>query len=74
MAFAYDSGDPDSGANALQKFPLINAAFGLNGILTICGSLNSTASIDFVLDFSANAAPPIPWVSAKAKSFSARRP
>jgi hypothetical protein len=52
-----DSGDADSGANGLQNFPVISAAFANQGNLTIYGNLNSVASKDFVLEFFANEAP-----------------
>jgi hypothetical protein len=51
-----DSGDADTGPNTLQNFPVITAAFGNNGQLTIYGTLNSTPSKDFFLEFYANPA------------------
>jgi hypothetical protein len=51
---ANDPGDSDSGANGLQNFPVITAAFGFNGNLTIYGGLSSTPSTNFVLEFFAN--------------------
>jgi hypothetical protein len=52
-----DPGDGDSGPNNLQNFPVISDAFAFNGQLTLYGSLNSTASKNFTLEFFANAAP-----------------
>jgi len=49
-----DPGDGDAGANQLQNFPVITSAFGFNGNLTIYGTLNSTASKTFTLEFFAN--------------------
>ena len=49
-----DPGDSDSGANGLQNFPVITAAFGFNGNLTIYGGLSSMPSTNFVLEFFAN--------------------
>jgi hypothetical protein len=51
-----DPGDGDTGPNLLQNFPVITSAFGFNGNLTIYGSLNSTASKTFTLEFFANQA------------------
>jgi hypothetical protein len=51
---ANDAGDADSGVNGLQNFPVLSAAFGFNGNLTTYGSLNSTASKTFTLEFFAN--------------------
>lgn len=51
-----DPGDGDAGPNDLQNFPLITAAFGFNGNLTIYGNLNSTPSKSFTLEFFANQA------------------
>jgi hypothetical protein len=53
---ANDAGDPDTGVNGLQNFPVLSAAFGFNGNLTIYGSLNSTASKTFTLEFFASQA------------------
>jgi hypothetical protein len=51
-----DAGDGDTGANQLQNFPVLSAAFGFNGDLTIYGTLNSVASKTFTLEFFANQA------------------
>jgi len=51
-----DAGDADTGANGLQNFPVISAAFGFNGKPTIYGTLQSVASKDFILEFFANQA------------------
>jgi Right handed beta helix region len=49
-----DAGDADTGSNGLQNFPVINAAFGFNGSLTMYGTFQSVASKDFILEFFAN--------------------
>lgn len=51
-----DPGDGDTGANGLQNFPVLDAAFGFNGNLTIYGHFNSVPSKDFTLEFYANQA------------------
>jgi hypothetical protein len=51
-----DPADGDTGANQLQNFPVLTAAFGFNGNLTIYGTLNSTPSRTFTLEFFANQA------------------
>jgi hypothetical protein len=51
-----DPGDADTGPNQLQNFPVLTAAFGFNGNLTIYGTLNSAASTAFTLEFFANQA------------------
>ena len=51
-----DAGDTDSGVNGLQNFPVLSAAFGFNGNLTIYGTFQSAASKDFILEFVANQA------------------
>ncbi len=48
---ANDAGDPDTGANDLQNFPVITSAL-INGV--IVGTLNSTPSTTFVIDFYRN--------------------
>ena len=52
---ANDAGDADTGANGLQNFPVLSAAFANGGNSTLIGSLNSTASSTFALDFYSNA-------------------
>ena len=49
-----DPGDPDSGANNLQNYPVIGAAGTSGGSTTISGSLNSSPAATFQLDFFAN--------------------
>lgn len=51
-----DPDDADTGVNGLQNFPVLSAAFGVNGNLTIYGTLQSVASKDFILEFFANQA------------------
>jgi hypothetical protein len=45
-----DVGDADTGPNTLQNFPVITAASIAGGLLSISGTLNSTASDDFQID------------------------
>jgi hypothetical protein len=49
-----DAGDADTGANNLQNHPLINLVTISNGNATIAGTLNSTPSSTFRLEFFAN--------------------
>ena len=51
---ANDIGDGDTGPNNLQNFPLLTSAVSLGGNLTITGSLNSTPSSYFRIEFFAN--------------------
>ncbi len=46
-----DPGDPDVGANALQNFPELSAATNNGSSVTIAGSMKSTSSTQFALDF-----------------------
>ena len=46
-----DDGDADTGPNGLQNYPVLNSTTTTNGITTINGLLNSTASTQFALDF-----------------------
>ena len=50
-----DIGDADDGPNHLQNFPVINTATTANGVTTIAGTLNSTASTAFAIDLFASA-------------------
>jgi hypothetical protein len=47
---ANDPGDPDTGPNALQNYPVLTSAEG-GGSLAIRGTLNSTPSSQFILEF-----------------------
>lgn len=50
-----DAGDADSGANTLQNFPVLSSAAGLaGGGISIQGTLNSTASTTFTIQFFAS--------------------
>ncbi len=51
-----DAGDADTGANNLQNFPVITNVAWSGGNTTVSGTLNSTASSTFHLDFYANSA------------------
>lgn len=54
-----DAGDADTGPNNLQNFPVIASALTVNGSTTISGTLNSTVTTQFDLDFySSSAADP----------------
>lgn len=46
-----DACDPDTGPNNLQNFPVITSAMPGGGNVTLAGTLNSTASTTFQLDF-----------------------
>ncbi len=48
-------GDPDTGANDLQNFPLLFSATLSNGKLLVDGSLQSTPNTSFRIDFFSNA-------------------
>ncbi len=52
---ANDSGDGDTGPNSLQNYPVLTSVVtdGM-GTITISGSLNSTASTDFRIEFFSN--------------------
>jgi hypothetical protein len=49
-----DHCDSDSGPNGLQNFPALLSASSLSGTTTITGSLDSTVSSSFTVDFYAN--------------------
>ncbi len=49
-----DAGDPDSGPNNLQNYPVLSSALPDSGTLTIQGTLNSRANTPFQLDFYSN--------------------
>ena len=49
-----DAGDPDTGPNNLQNFPVLTAALSGSGSTTIQGTLNSTANTAFRIEFFSN--------------------
>jgi hypothetical protein len=51
-----DTGDADTGANNLQNFPVLKAAYA-GGASTITGTFNSTPNSTFRLEFFTNPAP-----------------
>ena len=51
-----DAGDADTGANNLQNFPVLASAVSNGSSITIQGTLNSTASTTFRVEFFSNAA------------------
>ena len=51
-----DTGDTDSGANNLQNFPVLTSALSSGGTTTVQGTLNSTSSTQFTLEFFSNSA------------------
>ena len=53
---ANDSGDADGGANTLQNFPVLTSAETNGSQITISGSLNSTPSTSFRIEFYSNVA------------------
>ncbi len=52
---ANDAGDGDTGANRLQNFPVLTSAVTNGTQITITGTLNSTASTNYRIEFYSNA-------------------
>lgn len=51
---ANDNGDPDTGANLLQNFPLLTAATNTTTNVSLAGTLNSRPSQTYAIDFYAS--------------------
>jgi hypothetical protein len=51
---ANDTGDGDTGANALQNFPVLTSVSFANGKVTVAGNINTTPNTPVLLDFFAN--------------------
>ena len=51
-----DAGDVDPGGNLLQNFPVLTSAVAGGGTMVVQGTLNSTATTTFRLEFFSNAA------------------
>jgi hypothetical protein len=51
---ANDGGDPDSGTNELQNFPVVASAVTTGAQVVIVGTLNSTPGTNFRVEFFAN--------------------
>jgi len=49
-----DTGDPDTGPNNLQNYPVLTSVTNGGGMTTINGKLNSTANTTFRIEFFAN--------------------
>jgi hypothetical protein len=63
-----DTGDPDSGPNNLQNFPVLTSASTGGGSTTINGSLNGVASTTFRIEFFASRAPD-PTLNGEGRTF-----
>jgi len=50
-----DPGDPDSGPNLLQNFPVLQSAYSAGGVTTIRGGINTTADSPIHIEFFSNA-------------------
>jgi hypothetical protein len=53
---ANDACDPDTGPNNLQNYPILTSATAGSGTTTVVGSLNSTASTNFLVQYFASPA------------------
>ncbi|HLL76958.1 MAG TPA: LamG-like jellyroll fold domain-containing protein, partial [Pyrinomonadaceae bacterium] len=52
---ANDAGDPDTGPNNLQNFPVLSAVTSMGASTRVQGTLNSTANTQFSIEFFSNA-------------------
>jgi hypothetical protein len=54
---ANDNGDPDSGANQLQNYPVLTAATNTTTHVIVVGTLNSRPGLTYQVDFYSNLSP-----------------
>ena len=54
---ANDAGDPDTGANQLQNFPVLSAVTNVPAGTMVVGTISSRANTTYTIDFYSNVAP-----------------